>query len=268
MTLVPLILGSVVGFSLGLTGGGGAIFAVPLLIYGLGVAPRDATGISMITVGATALAGFVQRARRSQVEFPTGFLFAAAGMIGAPIGSWLSRRIPDSVLLGTFSLLMLVISIRMWIRAGSHINEHSLHVTDEDGPTCSRDPEGKLRITSDCALLLAVVGMAAGLLTGVFGVGGGFIIVPALVIFSGMGMQRAIGTSLMVISLVSISGVMSHLMAGGHLEMTTAVIFSLGSVAGLFGGSRVSRRFSGPLLQKVFAAAIVAVALYVVVRSQ
>jgi uncharacterized membrane protein YfcA len=126
---------------------------------------------SQITVGATALVGFVQRARRSQVEFPTGFLFAAAGMIGAPIGSWLSRRIPDNVLLGTFSLLMVVISIRMWMQAGSHINEHSLHITGDDGPACSRDPEGKLRITSDCALLLAVVGMAAGILTGLFRVG-------------------------------------------------------------------------------------------------
>jgi uncharacterized membrane protein YfcA len=195
-------------------------------------------------------------------------LFAAAGMIGAPIGSWLSRHIPDNVLLGTFSLLMIVISIRMWTKAGSHINEHALHIADDDGPTCSRDPEGKLRITSDCALLLGVVGISAGILTGLFGVGGGFIIVPALVIFSGMGMQQAIGTSLLVISLVSVSGVASHLLAGRHLEMTTAVIFSFGSVAGLVAGSRLSRRFSGPLLQKVFAAAIVAVALYVVVRSQ
>ena len=156
----------------------------------------------------------------------------------------------------------------MWVQAGSNINEHSLQTGDDDGPTCNRDPEGKLRITSDCAVLLAVVGVAAGILTGLFGVGGGFIIVPALVLFSGMGMQQAIGTSLLVISLVSISGVTSHLLAGRHLDMAIAVIFSLGSVAGVYAGSRLSRRFTGRLLQRVFATAIVAVALYVVFRSQ
>ena len=84
------------GFSLGLTGGGGAIFAVPLLVYGLGVPAREAVGVSLLTVGSTSLVGFVQRARRGMVEFPTGLLFAVAGMIGAPLGSWLADRIPEA----------------------------------------------------------------------------------------------------------------------------------------------------------------------------
>ena len=267
MPALTLLFGAVVGFSLGLTGGGGAIFAVPLLIYGLGLSPRDAVGVSMMTVGVTAFAGFVQRMRRRQVELPTGILFAAAGIIGAPFGAWLAARISDSVLLGIFSLLMLVIAVRMWMTAGG-IHEHTFLDEDDSGPTCQRDPEGKLTITTDCGLLLAAVGLVSGALTGLFGVGGGFIIVPALVTFSGMGIQRAIGTSLLIISLVSVSGAASHLAVNTNFPIATAVIFALGSIAGLLAGSRLSRGISGPGLQRIFAAAIVLIAVYVVVRSQ
>jgi uncharacterized membrane protein YfcA len=267
MPALTFIFGVVVGFSLGLTGGGGAIFAVPLLIYGLGLSSRAAVGISMMTVGVTAFAGFMQRMRRHQVEFKTGILFAAAGISGAPIGTWLAARISDHVLLGMFSLLMIVIAARMWMNAGT-TSQQALLDDDDSGPTCQRDPEGKLTITTDCGLLLAGVGLLAGALTGLFGVGGGFIIVPALVTFSGMGIQRAIGTSLLVISLVSISGTASHLMVNASLPIATSVIFVSGSIAGLFTGSRLSRGFSGPGLQKLFAAAIVLIAVYVVIRSQ
>ena len=92
MLLLTLLLGALVGFSLGLTGGGGAIFAVPLLVYGLGVPPREAVGVSLLTVGSTSLIGFLQRAWRDMVEFPTGLLFAVAGMMGAPAGAWLPVR--------------------------------------------------------------------------------------------------------------------------------------------------------------------------------
>ncbi len=255
------------GFSLGLTGGGGALLAVPLLIYGLGVPARDAVGISLITVGVTSLAGFLQRVGRRQVEIPAGLLFAAAGMSVAPLGSWLARRIPDPVLLGMFALLMLLIAVRMWTNASGHANEFSLSIDDDTGPACRRDPLGELRLTSHCALLLAGIGIATGLLTGLFGVGGGFIIVPALVTLSGMGMQRAIGTSLLIVSLVSVSGVASYLAAGEDLPISMTGIFIVGSVAGLFVGSRLSRRVSGPLLHRIFAAVIVFVAAYVLVRT-
>ncbi len=131
---------------------------------------------------------------------------------------------------------------------------------DNAGPTCRRDPEGKLRLTSQCAMLLGVVGLGAGVLSGLFGVGGGFIIVPALVMFSGMGIQRAIGTSLLVITLISASGTASHLLAGKDLTLSTAGLFTLGSIAGLFAGSGLAQRLAGPTLQRVFAAAIVLVA--------
>jgi uncharacterized membrane protein YfcA len=117
MSPLSLVLGTVVGFSLGLTGGGGAIFAVPLLVYGMARDPRQAVGVSLITVAGTALVGFVQRMRARQVEYRIGLLFAVAGMLTTLFGVWLSRQLPESLLLVTFGLLMLVIAVRMWIKA-------------------------------------------------------------------------------------------------------------------------------------------------------
>lgn len=267
MILLTLSFGALVGFSLGLTGGGGAIFAVPLLVYGLGVPAREAVGVSLLTVGGTALVGFLQRARRGFVEFPTGLLFAVAGVIGAPVGAWLADRIPETVLLGLFAVLMLVIAFRMWQKAGDSTAHLPIMIDENAGPTCHRDSEGKLRLTSQCALLLGMVGLGAGVLSGMFGVGGGFIIVPALVMLSGMGIQRAIGTSLLVITLISASGTASHLLAGKDLTLETAVIFTAGSIAGLFVGTWFAQRLAGSVLQKVFAAAIVFVACYVLFRT-
>jgi uncharacterized membrane protein YfcA len=210
MVALAIIFGAVVGFSLGLTGGGGAIFAVPLLVYGLGVPPREAIVVSLVVVALTALVGFIQRALRGTVEFPTAFLFGVAGMVAAPLGAGLATLIPEWLLLLLFAMLMGVIAARMWLKAsGAGSSGVCIPTDDNSGPHCKRDPEGKLRITSRCAGLLAVVGLATGVLTSLFGVGGGFLIVPALVTFSGMGMQRAVGTSLLVIALVSIAGLVS-----------------------------------------------------------
>ena len=172
--------------------------------------------MSLLTVGSTSLIGFVERARRGLVEFPTGLLFAVAGMVGAPVGALLADRLPEAVLLGLFAVLMLVVAARMW-RKATDASARLPVVADIDensGPTCQRDPEGTLRLTSRCAMLLGVVGLGAGVLAGLFGVGGGFIIVPALVTFSGMGIQRAIGTSLLIITLISASGTASHVLGG------------------------------------------------------
>lgn len=262
MAPLTLLLGSLVGFSLGLTGGGGAIVAVPLLVYGVGLSPRDAVGVSLMTVGATALAGFLQRARRGQVEFPTGLLFAAAGMVGAPPGAALADRLPEALLLTLFAGLMLLIALRMWTAPPA------LDSTDEaDGPSCQRDSQGRLRLTSRCARTLTLTGLAVGLLSGLFGVGGGFLIVPALATLTGMKMHRAIGTSLLVIALISAAGTASHLLAGNDLSMSVAWLFAAGGLAGLMAGSGLAKRLAGPALRRAFAAAIVAVAVFMLART-
>jgi len=267
IAILTIALGAFVGFSLGLTGGGGAIFAVPILIYGWGVPAREAVGISLLTVGSTAFVGFVQRARKGMVEFPTGLLFAAAGMLGAPIGSKIGELVPEALLMAIFAVLMMLIAFRMWRKASEKSAHFPIIDGDNSGPTCRRDPEGRLRLTSQCALLLGVVGISTGILTGMFGVGGGFIIVPALVSFACMGMQRAIGTSLLVITLVSLSSATSHVVAGKELTLQTAGFFTSGSLVGLFLGGWIAQRIAGPALQRVFAVSIVLVATYVILRT-
>jgi uncharacterized membrane protein YfcA len=115
--------------------------------------------------------------------------------------------------------------------------------------------------------LLAVVGVLTGVLSGLFGVGGGFVIVPALVLYSGMAIHRAVGTSLLVITLVSASGVASHLLAGREIPLDTTSYFVVGGVVGMLAGIWASRFLSGPALQRVFAVAIVAVAMFVILRT-
>lgn len=269
MSIITLLAGSLVGFSLGLTGGGGAIFAVPLLVYLIGVPAREAVGVSLLTVGITSLIGFLYRTKQGKVEFVTGIVFALAGVSGAPIGSAIADRIPEGILITLFAILMIAIAFRMaWKTKPANANLPILHDHEDDrGPTCKRDPEGKLRMTSPCAMLLGVVGLGAGILTGMFGVGGGFIIVPALVTFAGMGMQRAVGTSLLVITLVSISGVISQVMGGRSLSIETASLFSIGSLLGLFAGTALATKLAGPTLQRIFAAAILFVACFVLYQS-
>ena len=155
----------------------------------------------------------------------------------------------------------------MWRKAGDAAARLPIIMDENVGPTCRRDPEGKLRLTSQCAMLLGIVGLGAGVLSGMFGIGGGFIIVPTLVMFSGMGMQRAIGTSLLVITLISAFGTATHLLAGKELSLATAGLFTAGSVAGLFVGNGLAQRLAGPVLQRMFAAAIVVVAVYVIFRT-
>lgn len=269
MSWLSLIFGAIVGLSLGLTGGGGAIFAVPLLVYGLGIDPREAVAISLASVGATSLVGFLHRWKLGQVEVRTGLLFATAGMVGAPIGTWIAGFLPEAVLLLSFAGLMVVVAVRLWQQAAHPILPEPACRSPEhaDGPTCQRDAAGQLLLTSRCAALLLVVGVLTGVLSGVFGVGGGFVIVPALVLFSSMSIHRAVGTSLMVIALVSVSGVTSQLWAGRAIAPVVTVLFVIGGIAGLFAGQQIGRKLSGPALQKVFVVAILAVAAFVIIRN-
>ncbi len=289
---LAIAFGVAVGFALGLTGGGGGVFAVPLLVYGLGVAPREAVGISLASVGGTALAGVLPKLWRHEVELPTGLLFATAGMLGAPIGSYLSVLIPEATLLVLFGCLMLLVAWRMWPKTAAPLPAFGVPLPAADIPlpaagaplpalgdcadeglspsdhaACQRDERGTLRLTSRCAWLLLMVGLLTGVLSGLFGVGGGFVIVPALVLFSGMSIHRAVGTSLLAIFLISISGVASHVASGRDLPLDTTIQFLAGGLVGVWLGGLVAKRLKGPTLQRVFSAAVVLVAVFVIFKT-
>ncbi len=272
--LLSLLFGMFVGLALGLTGGGGSIFAVPLLVYALAVPPHEAVGVSLAAVGATAAIGLIQRMRRNEVEFRTGLLFALTGVAGAPLGAWLNSLIPATWLLVLFAGLLLVIAIRMWAKAAGNEPERqqsnacaNTSTTRNDSATCQRDSAGNLHLTSPCAVMLSALGLTTGVLSGLFGVGGGFVIVPSLVLFSGMGIHRAVATSLLVISLISVSGITSYVVSSRPIDFGLAGLFALGGVVGMSLGTVFSRRVSGVVLQKGFSLAIVAVAVFTAVKS-
>ena len=268
---LAILFGGVVGFALGLTGGGGGVFAVPLLVYGLSVAPREAVGISLASVGGTALFGALSRWKRGEVEIRTGLLFAIAGMCGAPFGSYLSGMVAEEWLLALFAILMLVVAYRMWSKTQGAKRSREVCSAQTAGAknrtACQRDPDGALRLTSRCSLLLISVGLVAGVLSGMFGVGGGFVIVPALVLFSGMAIHQAVGTSLFVIVLVSLSGVSAHVWSGNDLSPQVVLLFMFGGFVGMWLGGLVAQQLKGPTLQKTFSIAVVMVAAFVIFKS-
>ncbi|WP_339908791.1 sulfite exporter TauE/SafE family protein [Symmachiella dynata] len=272
--ILSLGFGLVIGLALGLTGGGGSIFAVPLLVYAMSVPPHEAVGISLAAVGTTAAWGVIQHLRGGQVEVRTGLLFAVTGMLGAPLGTWLNSMMPEKLLMLLFAGLMLAIALRMWRRstASNTATEKTACPADAtvESPneaTCRRDAQGQLQLTSRCAVLLIALGFATGILSGLFGVGGGFVIVPALVLFSGMPIHRAVATSLLVIALISASGIASNLIADRPLDFHIAALFAGGGIVGLSMGTQLGRRISGAALQKGFSMAVVAVAVLVVTKS-
>lgn len=270
MILSSLLMGSLVGLSLGLTGGGGAVLAVPMLVFGFHLPPEQAVLISLIAVGTTSIVGFLNRLRVGQVEVPTGLLFAAAGTLGAPLGNWVSRQLPPLILMVGFALLTLVVSLRMLRQSmgqgGIPEVDFQPHPTD-DGPACQRDAQGRLLLHTRCALLMILVGVLTGFLSGLFGVGGGFVIVPALTLFSNMAIPKAVGTSLLVISLVSLSGFLSsQLSEGSPIPWEIAIPFSAAGVAGLLLGQSIAHHLPTPILQRLFALLMMAMALWIIAR--
>ena len=250
---IAVIFGGMIGLSLGLTGGGGGVFAVPLLVYGMSLAPREAVGVSLASVGGTALFGAIPRLTRGEVELTTGILFAIAGMAGAPAGNYLAGMVHPKLLLVLFAVLMFVVAWQMWAnpRTGTTVGWEG-NTLGDNRPTCQRDEHGKIRLTSGCALSLTAAGFLTGMLTGMFGIGGGFLVVPALVLFSGMGMHQAIATSLFVIFLVSTSGFTSYLATGRELPVQTTLEFLGGGAIGMLIGGSVSRKIKGPGTEKGF----------------
>lgn len=254
LSLLQIVLGaasgSLVGFSLGLVGGGGSILAVPLLVYLVGVpAPHLAIGTSAVAVAANAAMGLATHARSGNVRWACAAVFAAAGIIGASVGAYLGKMVNGQSLLAAFAIMMVVVAMLMLRRRESAAG----HVVQLDRRT---------------ALVLAGTGLAVGGVSGFFGIGGGFLIVPGLVFATGMPMLHAIGTSLVAVTAFGATTAASYA-AGGLVDWSLAGIFIVGGLFGSRLGARAAHRLSRRrgLLTKVFAGVIVLVALYMFTRS-
>lgn len=248
-----VLLGAVVGFSLGLVGGGGSILTVPLLVYAMGEPVSEAIGTALAIVGSNALVGFLGHWREGRVDLRTGASFGLAGTVGAVAGTWLGHLLPGGQILFLFALLMLLAALAMVRRGVSQHGSLDFEI--------HREEVGRANWVQ-----FVLAGIGVGLLTGFFGVGGGFVIVPALVVVLHMPIHHAVGTSLLIITINSAVGLMAHLRYGG-IDLQTTVLFIVGGVVGTVLGIRLTGRMSERHLRQIFATSLVAVSCYLLVRN-
>jgi len=247
--LLALACGGLVGFSLALIGGGGSILATPMLLYVVGLPdPHLAIGTSAVAVGANAWANLFPHARAGHVRWPAALAFAAAGVLGAFAGSSLGKRVDGHHLLVLFAVLMLVVAVLM-LRGRRNGAE-------------SGYPKPRLFPR------LGATGFGAGTLSGFFGIGGGFLIVPGLIFASGMEIIAAIGSSLVAVGAFASTTAINYA-ASDLVDWRVAALFVAGGIGGGWLGARLARRLARTrgALNLVFALAIVAVAVYMLVRN-
>ena len=247
--LLQVLYGAGIGASLALTGAGGSVIAMPVLVYLLGVEPHAATGTSLVVVGLNAASAAVSFARAGLVRWRIGGFFALSGALGAVAGSALNPHVPAAVLMGGLAVFMGIVAVRM-LR----------HEEPAAGDAACLEP-------SEARLRLGVSGLSVGFLTGLFGVGGGFLVVPSLVLLLECPMRQAIGTSLFVIALNCLWGFAARLGGLGAVDLGPVPGLVLGGVMGAIAGARLAARIDPKLLARGFAVFLVLVAIYVAVRT-
>ncbi|MFJ3772605.1 sulfite exporter TauE/SafE family protein [Streptomyces sp. NPDC090075] len=274
--LLALGAGAVTGLALGALGGGGSVLAVPALIYLLGFTPAAATTASLVVVTLTSATALVAHAREGAVRWRAGAVFAAAGIVPAAIGGAVSRLLPAALLTGAFALLAGAAALRM-LRpptegagaagaaeparaagpAASAASAEATTLTTSARSTAPTDAPVPVRVSR-----VAGAGAGLGVVTGVLGVGGGFLAVPSLVNVVGLRMRAAIGTSLLVITINSLTALAARAGAQAPVDWSAVGPFAAAAVLGAWDGKRLAARLSAGTLQRLFACALLAVAVF------
>jgi uncharacterized membrane protein YfcA len=258
VSIVAALFGALVGVILGLTGAGGAIIAVPLLVFGLQLPLTEAVPVALLAVSVSAALGTLLALKEGKVRYRAAGFIALTGALTSPVGIYVARQIPDAALRLLFAAVLGYIAIKMFRRSGNHYAKAP--TASSPATPCQLDDfSGRLIWDAHCARLLALSGIAVGFLSGLLGVGGGFIIVPALQKATLLHMRTIVPTSLAVIALVSGAGAFSAALAGS-MNWLIALPFVAGAVTAMLTAGRFADRFTGPGLQKSFAilAAVVA----------
>lgn len=247
--LLAILSGSLVGFTLGLIGGGGSILATPLLLYVVGMSPHAALGTGALAVSANAFANFAGHARAGNVRWPAAAVFAATGVMGALIGSTVGKAFDGERLILLFAILMMVVGVVM-LRPR------------KDGGTQAAP------LTLGVGARIAAIGFGVGLLSGFFGIGGGFLIVPGLIFATGMPMINAVGTSLLAVGAFGLATALNYALSG-LVQWTVAAEFIGGGLLGGWLGMKAACHLSAQrdTLSRVFAGLIFVVAFYMIWRS-
>lgn len=237
--LLAAVLALAIGGTLGLLGGGGSILTVPILVYALHVEPKSAIVASLVVVGVTSFAAMLAHARKGAVRWKIAGAFGGAAMVGAYVGGRFAHRLQSEWLMVGFGALMIATALAMLRQ---------------------RPPGSSTRAPAIAKLVL--VGVLVGVVAGLIGAGGGFLIVPALVLFGGLAMRESIGTSLLVITMQSAAGFAGQ---AGHvsIDWPLVLVLAAAAVVGSLGGAQVARRLDASVLRKAFAWFVLAMGLFV-----
>lgn len=247
--MLGYFLATIIGLSLGLLGGGGSILTVPILVYVVGLNTKVSIALSLAIVGTTSLFGIWGHYKNNNLDFKVAAIFGPIAMIGTFIGAKLSQFLSGQAQLVLFSLVMIIASYFMFID-----RKLGLDTSEEDS--------NKLNF-----LFIALEGIVVGIITGLVGVGGGFLIVPALVLLAGLSMKRAVGTSLLIISMKSFAGFLGYI---GEIEVPWTFLgkFILASVLGIFIGSYLVAFVPQKILKKSFAVFLIVMGIFILYKNR
>jgi uncharacterized protein len=259
-------LGLIVGLLMGLTGAGGGILSVPLLVFVLHLTVAEAAPISLTAICLAAGVGALLGLKNKILRYKAAGFMAMFGLILSPIGLWASQRIPNAPLLILFSCILFYVSIRLYRQAHKEIHG----IPDFEGkspPPCLLDStRGKLSWNLPCARALMLSGGLAGFLSGLLGVGGGFVIVPALKRYTDLPINSIVATSLGVLAIIAGGGTFFSAISGS-LNIIIAAPFALGALFGLLIGRAFGKKLSGPRLQQIFSVLTFCVAVSLIVKG-
>jgi uncharacterized protein len=241
---LDVLLGFAIGLSLGLLGGGGSILTVPALVYLVGLSPQAAVTASLVIVGANSAMGAFMHRSQGTLNWKVALVFGGTGMAMAYLAAGWSKALPSTTLMMLFAVLMLVVGLFMMLK-----------------PTPLGNDEG-----GRGWLVTVLTGAGVGVMTGFLGVGGGFLIVPALVMLVGLSMRQAVGTSLVVIAMNSLAGFLGHLQ-GPPIDLQVVVIFVAAGLAGALVGTRLTRIVHPEHLRKAFAVFVIGLAIFLLVDN-
>lgn len=250
ITVIGHILAIGIGLSLGLIGGGGSILAVPILVYVMGVSSKAAIAMSLVIVGSVSIIGAIPHWKQGNVNFKTAIIFTPAAMVGAYLGARITALpfISDTFQLVCFGIVMAIASILM-IRKDSDFKQ----VAKSSHPNFPQ------------SLAISAEGLGVGILTGFVGVGGGFLIIPALVLLGGIPIKEAIGTSLLIIAAKSASGFLGYVNQVA-IDWNLIISFTIAASAGTLLGAYLSKYINAKQLQKGFGYFVLAVAMFILIK--
>jgi uncharacterized protein len=265
MTITTALLGGLVGAILGLTGAGGSIIAVPLLIFGLHLSTAQAVPIALLAVAISAITGAAIGLKHHEVRYRAASLIAITGILMAPLGVWAASKVPNQPLTLIFALVLSYVAVRMLVQKPTPLRNTDPLMCDLL-PCQVQADEGRIHWNMKCARALSYTGMLTGFLSGMLGVGGGFVVVPALKKYSNITMSQILPTSLSVIALIASTGVITAVILG-KMQWPIAIPFALGALLGMLISRQIARHFSSQALQRSFATFALFVAISLIYKA-